>query len=91
MRVITQSVYSVLSYDLNAEMPSDRLFPTLARLYTSVTVFLTTTFFCGMGSEFFNLLTAFYFGVSLDRRPPWERQDAGRSARKDHSSLFRYF
>jgi hypothetical protein len=91
VRVLTQSLYSVLSFDLNSETQSDRLFPTVSRIYTAIAVFLISIFLSGMRTEFFNLLTAFYCGVSLDRRPPWQRQDAGRPARKDLSSPFRYF
>jgi hypothetical protein len=91
MRAITQSVYSVLSFDLNSETQSDRLFPTASRIYAAIAVFLISTFVSGMRTEFFNLLTSFYCGVSLDRRPPWQRQETGRPARKDSSSPFSYF
>ncbi|MGH7768946.1 MAG: hypothetical protein ACREQP_15985 [Candidatus Binatia bacterium] len=90
MRALTQSLYSVLSFDLSSETQSDQLFPTVSRIYAAIAVFLISTFVSGMRTEFFNLLTSFYCGVSLDRRPPWERREAGRPARRDQSFPFRY-
>jgi hypothetical protein len=78
-----QSLYSVLSFDLSTETPSDKLFPTVSRIYAAVTVFLISTFLSGMSTELFNMLATIYCGVSFDRRPPWQRQDDGRPARKD--------
>jgi hypothetical protein len=90
VRVLTQTLYGVLSFDLNSETRCDRLFPTVSRIYTAITVFLISTFLSGMRTELFNMLASIYCGVSFDRRPPWQRQDAGRPPRKDPSFPFRF-
>jgi hypothetical protein len=90
VRVLTQSIYSVLSFDLNSETQCDRLFPTVSRVYAAITVFLISTFLSGMRTELFNMLATIYCGVSLDRRPPWQRPEDGRPARKEPSFPFRF-